>query len=94
MSGTDSTFPLLRCTEVSTAGVSVTVACSVFSFVEGVAWKAASAELDSRVAEVLTASSSIPAGGDKAAASARACACCARLFRLEVLFVVLVEGVV
>ena len=73
-------------------GVTGTVACAVFSFLEGVAWKAASAELDSRVAEVLTASSSIPAGGDRAAAYAHACR--ARLRRLEVLFVVLVEGVV
>ena len=75
-------------------GVPGTVACAVFSFVQGVAWKAASAELDSRVAEVLTASSSVHAGGDRAAASARACACRARQHRLEVLFVVLVEGVV
>ena len=90
MSGPDSTFPLLRCTEVSTAGVSGTVACSVFSFVEGVAWKAASAELDSRMAEVL----SFIISSCRSSASALACACRARRRRLEVLFVVLVEGVV
>ena len=65
---------------------------AVFSFVEGVAWTASSAELDLRVAEALTASSSVLAGGDRAAASAHACH--EQQHRLEVLVVVLVEGVV
>ena len=60
-------------TAVSLLGVSVTVACAAVSFVEGVAWTAASAELDLTGAETLTASS-VLSGGDGAASSARACA--------------------